>query len=392
MNRSTKRKRERAPLWLSVPWIVLLGGVATVAIPAEIDRESLRDPGLAQSVPAPLRSFAQTAIIEDSLGSGDGKGDVGGAEELVRRRPVPQESLALLALSAARHGNDQLATNAFYLAGGHGWRVPEVQEYAAVSAMQTKQPALAAYRLAALWKTRNASDLTKQLTAQLLAIPDGRKEFARLLALGGSGVPDFLNWAGMGLKPPLAAETLVAMRRAGYVFDCADMSQKTQSLATQGRAESAVAMWQSTCGKPNASAGAALGFTDATTNAIPGPFDWTYPGSAGVDVSTTPTKQGLRLDYSNTDALRHPIATRLAKLNPGHHRINAQASGDARQSMSVMLQISCSASSGKPAPTQNMPLNGQSADFSIPAQGCDMQTLTVSAQPGSGTLGPISLD
>ncbi|MEG8222605.1 hypothetical protein OSJ57_18560 [Sphingomonas sp. HH69] len=392
MNQSAKPKPARTPLWLTLPWVALLCGVAVVAIPAEIDRESLRHPGLAQSVPAPLRSFAQTAIVVDALESSDSKGDLDQAEELVRRRPVPEESLASLGLTAARQGNDTLTTNAFYLAGGHGWRVPQVQEYAAASAMETQQPTLAAYRLAALWKTRNTSDITKQLTVQLLAIPDGRKEFARLLTQGGSGMPDFLNWVGLGLPPQLIAKTLLAMRRTGYPFDCTDMSQATQSLVSQGRAEAAIAMWQSACGTPGTSARAALGFTDATTNTIPGPFDWTYPGSAGVDVSTTLTKGGLRLDYSNTDALRHPIATRLAMLNPGHHRIDAQVSGDARQSVAVMLQIACSASTAKPAPTQKMPLNGQSIDFDIPPQGCDMQTLTISAQPGSGTIGPISLN
>mgnify|MGYP006158981793 CR=1 FL=1 len=85
-------------------WFAALAAIALLTAALQLDMQSKKAPGLAPLVPAPLRNEAQSQIVQTALTGEDTKLAVAEAERLVRRRPLPAESLTMLAVAQAKAG------------------------------------------------------------------------------------------------------------------------------------------------------------------------------------------------------------------------------------------------------------------------------------------------
>lgn len=132
-------------------WLTLLGVVAALTTILQLDFMSRRSPALAELVPEPFRNNAQAQIAKRAVMSDDAALGLAEAERLVRRRPLPAESLTLLAVAQAKAGKTEEASRTIQIAGQRGWRDPIAQEAILRLALEAGNKPEAARRYAALF-------------------------------------------------------------------------------------------------------------------------------------------------------------------------------------------------------------------------------------------------
>jgi len=366
-----------APRWVRALWIAGLVVAAGCIAAIEVDAASLRYPHLARFVPQPFASYALERRTTEAIARKQGDEALSLASAWVLRDPVPGEPIANLAVAASLAQRYDLATRAYLVGQQRGWRAEAIQRYAALVAMEEGNLQVAGYRLAALWKSRVAPDTIRRETLTVLASPAARNGFAAMMAQGGSGMPDFVRWAPENLPDDMTRATFAALRRTGYRPDCTTIAERARALAS-GRPDAAAALWDSTCGNGGAigaMAGGRLDFPEAGAGA--GPFDWTYPSAPGLSVE--PNAQGLAV--TNTDMLAHVVAQRSMALKPGERTVQADVSGG----LIAKVRVVCAGAS-----TQVVEL-GRPAVLRI-SERCPRQRVDIEVAPGSGRIGPLTID
>ena len=171
-----------------IAWWLVLATVAAVAVCAQIDRASYRDPTYAFMVPGPFRSFAQPATAVVALVTGSDQAALAEARTLVRRRPLPADHLYLLAIAELRAGDRESYARAFRAATTRGWRNAPLQVAAAEAALSRGDVAGAAARIIALMAADGGQPAIPGLVARLYSLPQGPERFGALAA-GMSGGP-----------------------------------------------------------------------------------------------------------------------------------------------------------------------------------------------------------
>ncbi|WP_095012045.1 hypothetical protein [Tsuneonella mangrovi] len=204
----------------SVARLVLLALLALVAVFAELDRQSARDPALATYVPAPFRSFALDRRAADAIDRHDKAAAMRNATVLLRHRPIPARNLYLYARASQLDGNKQAFAQAFLLGTQRGWRVEPLQFAAAQLALVSGNPSGAANRVAALWATNRNYPGLDGLTRQLLATGGGLQAFAGDLAATRVWQASFLGALPRLVPATEAARLLVASSNAGLRLPC----------------------------------------------------------------------------------------------------------------------------------------------------------------------------
>lgn len=204
-------------------WYGLLTLVALIAIAAELDRASSLRPELSVLVPGPFRSVAQPTIALLALATGDSATAQDETRRLVRRRPMPAEHLFTLAMAEMRNGRPEAFAAAFRAASTRGWRFAPLQTALAQTALAGGDVRGAANRIAALWAAEGSSPSVLTLTKELLAAPGGPEAFAVPLAKTHVWSASFLNRSLEVASPDHALQTVLAARRAGARFECADL-------------------------------------------------------------------------------------------------------------------------------------------------------------------------
>jgi len=206
-----------------VIWYAALLAIATVTIAVQMDRQSVRVPSLSTSVPEPVRSFAQAQIAARTLANGDNAQAVVEAKKLAERRPVPAETLRLLAQAQIAAGETEQGALTIQYSAKRGWRDPVAQETMLRLASAAGDEAEAARRyVALLLQNRTEDELLIEFGTQIFA--DGRGAGAEALIpvlVGTERWPNtFLRRGSRVLPPGSFANILVEAVNRGAKFDC----------------------------------------------------------------------------------------------------------------------------------------------------------------------------
>ena len=162
-------------------WWTVLALLAAIVLFAQIDRQSRYSPSAAALVPSSFLSFGQSHIAVAALREGSPAQALSETQELVTRRPLPAEHLALLAAAQAKHGFYEQSQGSLELAARRGWRDPGTQLALLEISIAADNGTEAARRFAGLLAT-DGNDAAIRSTAQrVFAMQDARQEMARLL-------------------------------------------------------------------------------------------------------------------------------------------------------------------------------------------------------------------
>lgn len=376
-------------------WWSLLGAVACVATGVELDQQSRRHPERMWLVPEAFRSYAQERLVTQRLASSeDAANTLAEAKRLVARRPIPAESLSGLGIAAINAGDQRLGMAALQEAASRGWRDATAQLVIADVALSSGDDAIAADRIAALWKTRASDDITYQLTRRLLERPRGADLIVSRLLVGGSGVDDFVGWSAQALPSGLLAAVDARLRTGGWAFDCDGIeAARARNLAVSGEIAKATALWRSACdpgfgGKIND-----LAFDPAGPSGR-GPFGWTLLPQAGLEAGIDGRGTQAALSYSNTDGIRKTIATKVVALASGRHGVAVIRDPLVPQRQGqLMLRLTCvQREKGGSSASVEADLGQDHSVIQVPATDCGVQRIDLVTGNGSGKLRRIAID
>lgn len=238
--------------WAWYGCILFLGLVTTGA---ELDVMSRKDIRFAASVPAPFRNYAQERIAEMALIDQDPQSALAEARTLVRRRPIPTESLFVLASAYQLAGNERGMAEALNQGTARGWRHPVVDQVMIATALQNGDTATAAAYLLALWSIDFDSSERDRLTREVLAAPGGAEAYGKLVATSQFMQDAALRGAFSNAPAPDFARMAHAAITAGAHFDCNLLARQATTLTRQGNAAQAALLAAPGC--PSATPGAA---------------------------------------------------------------------------------------------------------------------------------------
>jgi hypothetical protein len=206
-----------------VLWLAILLGLAVVTVSVELDRQSRRNPSLAQHVPEPIRSNAQLAIAALAIDEGSPEIALREARELVKRRPMPAEHLRLLAQAQFAANELDASGLTIQYAAQRGWRDPLAQQSMLQLALAAGDAPEAARRYAALFLNRETEDaLLERLGTQVLAEPGGpgRNTLIDIVAGGDRWHAQFLGRGPRILPSDAFSEIVTAVLGRSVTFDC----------------------------------------------------------------------------------------------------------------------------------------------------------------------------
>lgn len=233
-------------------WYTALLAMAALTAAVQMDRQSARVPSMAPSVPEPVRAFAQAQIAARALENGNAKLAVAEAKKLVERRPVPAETLRLLAQARIAAGETEQGALTIQYSARRGWRDPVAQETMLRLASAAGDEAEAARRyVALLLQNRTQDELLIEFGKTLFA--DGKEAGAQALVpvlVGTERWPNtFLRRGSRVLPAPAFVEIVKAALAKGASFDCAILREIPKPLAKRDEAAGAAlgALIQTRC-------------------------------------------------------------------------------------------------------------------------------------------------
>ena len=164
-----------------IVWWIVLAVIGLVTLFAQLDRQARYSPAFAALVPDPFLSFGQGQLAAGALSEGTPSQALDPARELISRRPVPAEHLAILAGAHARNGNEASSLTALELASRRGWRGASTQLALLELAIAAENGTEAARRFSALLATDGNEEALIAAAPRVFALPQARMEMTRLL-------------------------------------------------------------------------------------------------------------------------------------------------------------------------------------------------------------------
>ncbi|GMN01947.1 hypothetical protein [Erythrobacter sp. MTPC3] len=209
-------------------------GVCTAAL--QLDRQSATMPAIASLTPEPVRSFAQAQIVAQKLQNGDPARALDEAKILVNRRPIPAETLRLLAQAqfAANAQTDGFVT--IQIAARRGWRDTVAQESMLRLAVAAGDEAEAAKRyVALLLKNETSNALLQEIGAELFADAESPASttLAQIVTDANRWRTTFVRRGARVLPPATFAKVIAASMDAGTSFDCQTLSRSAAVIANR---------------------------------------------------------------------------------------------------------------------------------------------------------------
>lgn len=316
-------------------WCISLGVLACIATVAQVDRHAHELPALADWVPERFRNFALVRQAATEAAEGSPGRAVTDARRLIILHPIPAENLTILAIAEHRAGNEFRSAHALTLAAQRGWREPLAQQAVALAAAKSGQGKIAADRLSALWRTAVGKPFARELTVQLLEVPDVRNHFAAKLDNEKAWVPSFLNWAVSNISPSVFTNLVEAANQRGAKFDCSFINKAARSMLQNGALSLAKRLWESQCEAQSNS----FDFSDLASSAdlTQDPFSWVFPPSVGLTVSSS--HGGI--NFENRDPIRRLFAKKYMALSPGRHTIQVLSNNKAPLSRLILARVRC---------------------------------------------------
>lgn len=367
-------------------WYAVLLAIAIVAVGVELDRQARHDPAIGIILPAVVRGDSLESLTRSAFDRNDAIQGEALARELVERRPVPAEGLSLYAKGLLANGHVDLAASALELAAQRGWRDRFVQNVVVASALQNDEPTVAAQRVLGLWRQGERAEWLKDLTRATLTHHKGLTAFADALTDGPNYFSvDLLLWSA-GALPPTSVERLAGdMARHHTHFDCERFSRESDRLIRSGRLEATSVIWNAFCAGSRRMSVNDFSFT--LSQDVPGPFDWRFPESAGVDTEFLEKQGGTVLRYSNAQPVYHVIARRYLALAPGRHVLG---SGDEFGGGAVRWSMACIDADGTTRELKFNEMSDGARSFVVPTL-CLVQELSFAARLASGEIKRITI-
>ena len=207
-------------------WRIVLVAIALVAVGVHLDRETLKTPSLAGSVPEPFRNSAQSFVAAKALNGSNGELALAEAERLVQLRPLPAEHLRLLAQAQFAAGEVGQSAMSIQLAAQRGWRDPLAQESLLRLALDAGDTDVAARRYIALFLRRQTEDaLLEELGPAVFSDPGGkgREALVSVVAGGKRWHRQFLARGARVLPPDAFTDVVSKVTATGERFECRDL-------------------------------------------------------------------------------------------------------------------------------------------------------------------------
>ncbi|QDK31503.1 hypothetical protein DM450_01525 [Sphingomonas sp. IC081] len=370
-------------------WFSLWVTVAIAAVGGEMDREARYNEPLAVYVPPLFRGFALEVLARRDFARGDNAAGLQLAREMVARRPIPAEGMAMIAQGELAAGRERSALAAVMVAAERGWRDSFTQALLVQLAVQGGDWDIAAQRLLALWRKGGHNDELRALSGAVLSRKEGLRAFNAQLRAEASWSNGLLLWSARTLDASSVRSLAHTLRRQRARLDCSLLSDGANSAIRSGRGEAVDALWQAACGGSTSNGVATQGvgklwFTP--TDELVGPFGWSYPVGLGVVQEVSRAGGETALHFSNSEIIRQPIARRMLLLPSGEHFVRAE--GDAVKSsigLGLTVMIMCFDLEGNYKKIGKFTLTKEGRMFSISAA-CVSQMLEIEAGSGSGEL------
>lgn len=331
------------------------------------------------------------------------------AVELVRVQPISADSMAALAYSGARKGDEPLAVAALTLAGQMGWRNAAVQSFWLRASLSVQDWTVASQRIDALMRTAAPAALWQDQLAQLLADPQGMRAMAQQAALNPAWLTDQFSKLNLDqLAPEDLGNRLTLMDtaiKAHVPPDCMALARLTdasirQGVNHRGLAEQGEGIWIRNCDP-----GAAIDEYRRNLSTAPklddsrSQFTWTgeSTGRFGLD-QYADNAGGLVLHVSGSSSVQELLAYRRVALPPGRYVLGwstADAEGKAAPD-GVAFKIACL--NIRQLATDDVDddaMGAQSARsglrFEVPANSCNVQELRLFVKPPASALSNVDL-
>lgn len=344
---------------------------------------------------------AAAQIAFARLNGGDPQGALAAARRAVRTAPVDPASTSALGSSLLLLNRPEAAYSAFGVAGLLGWRDVPTQLYWLAQAGAVGDVGVVAQRLDALLRLDidNAavtnslnmlgrSDLGQQALAMLLA---NDPPWERLFLIGTGKLE------GADLAGRMAAVDLAVKR--GAAMDCEAVGVAANLLIRNGNPAMAKRFWRDACERSGNALLSDGGFDTDPSATSRSPFVWQLQSQGGLDVSVQPAPKplgGNALKITSSQTSRTIAAMQLTALQPGSYRLSWTAvRDDGAPDAGVAMLIRCGESGGmlelEATREADRPARA-SAIFTVPADGCPIQTIAIqkaASSPGETETGWI---
>ena len=228
-------------------FILTILAVGIVATLAQMDQSSRLSPAYARFVPEAFSGNAARERSKLALQLGDSERAAKEARAQVLLRPMPAESLSVLALSALAAGDIDMASEALGAASQRGWRDPVSQLASGQSALQQGEYAIVAQRISALLATGELREPAMALLIELLKQPDGRAAFAEQLASPGYWQANSLLSIYRVVDKGQWAQTLALAQEKGAELECGRFKALAQAYENDGRGAEAALFMPADC-------------------------------------------------------------------------------------------------------------------------------------------------
>lgn len=221
--------------------------LAVVAIFAQLDQQSRLAPHYALMIPDAFSGNAARERSKMALVTGQADVALAEAQTQVALRPMPAESLTVLALAAVAAGEESVAREALGAASRRGWREPVSQLASAQAAVEQGEYAIASQRIVALLSTGNLREPALDLLSQLLEHPEGREQFADRLAAFGRWQANALSPIYGATDPAAWAQTLALAQDRGAQLNCSQLARLAEAYRRDGLDEDRARFWPGNC-------------------------------------------------------------------------------------------------------------------------------------------------
>ncbi|MEL7691462.1 hypothetical protein [Citromicrobium bathyomarinum] len=364
--------------------ITILFFAAVVCLGLQLDFATQARPALSPWIPEIFRAHAyQPLTLKDLRNKNTEKARVH-ARFLIERRPIPAESLTLLAV-ASLDAEPAIASRALLASATRGWREPLVQSAVINAALADKDWRVLSERLDALQRTGKIDAIPTNVWNTLLSHDEGRRALADRLAQDPVWMSRFLNMAGRQISANIFAATISEIHSQRGTIDCHELSRTATRLIRQGHSRQASTIWGGDCAASISSM--PYRFQHGGDGKVAGPFDWSYPPSPGIRRDFTARNNSWAISYRHSDRLRGVLAERFIDLQAGNYVMMIDA--DARSSSTISPEIKCFGNRYNVRPV-SLSQVGSAWQLKIP-QTCPVQMLRLKVTQGEGRVNDVEI-
>ncbi|KLE31419.1 hypothetical protein AAW01_07430 [Aurantiacibacter gangjinensis] len=214
---------------------------------AQLDRASRSEPHLASTIPDAFAANASGLRVEQAVLAGETEAALAAARQQIRLRPIPAESLSMLAVAANLSGDSDMALAALEEAARRGWRDPLAQLAAGEGALQSGDVEAAAGRVAALLATGDLQPQALDLFGRLVRTPDGRRAMAERYAAAGHWQVNSIPLAAAAVTPDLFADVMQQALELDADLPCGQLRALAEQYRRDGEEAAAARFWPGDC-------------------------------------------------------------------------------------------------------------------------------------------------